>query len=60
MSKKTLIHAIADCSECDFHAEDYLMASEKARDHARNTGHRVTLEQGYATTFNEKSPSEGE
>lgn len=50
-----IIHAIADCSDCDFVCEDRYNASRKAREHAKKTGHQVFVEIGHMKIYNERS-----
>jgi len=47
-----LVHAVAYCQECDWKCEDYHIAVRAARDHARQTGHKIVVETGYAQTYN--------
>lgn len=53
-SKRWKIHAIAVCTDCSFEEGDYKMAVEKARLHAEQTGHEVTVETGFAMIYNER------
>lgn len=43
-SKKIVIHAVADCADCDFVEDDYNTAITKGRNHAIRTGHTVQME----------------
>lgn len=52
--KKCLIHAIAECLDCDWREEDYLTAQKEARKHAIRTGHTVNIETGYNQVYNPK------
>ena len=52
--KKGLIHAIANCSDCEWRCENYLSAQVKARRHNRETGHKVMVELGYRTVYERK------
>ena len=51
---KYLIHAIAQCQDCDWSEEDYKVAQKRAREHAKKTGHTVDLETGYWQQYNPK------
>ena len=51
--RRTLVHAIAECYECDFREEDYNTAIEKGRAHANKTRHEVRLAAGYCWVINE-------
>ncbi len=57
MSTNRVIHAFANCQDCEFCADDYHTALRKGREHARQTGHRVDVEQcrifKYNSTGNE-------
>ena len=48
------IHAIADCSDCDFYEGGYLKAVKRGRQHAKKTGHEVCVETGYVAYYNMK------
>ena len=49
--KKGLIHAIADCTVCGKHWEDYMTAQKLAAAHARRTGHKVIVDLGYVVEY---------
>jgi len=49
-----LVHAIAHCSDCLWKNEDYHTARRSAYAHARQTGHEVVVETGYAQYYNPK------
>ena len=49
--KKGLIHAIADCTVCGKHWEDYRTAQKKAAAHAAKTGHKVIIDLGYMVEY---------
>ena len=51
VSRKALIHAIADCTVCGKHWEDYLTAQKKAATHAKRTGHKVIIDLGYVAEY---------
>lgn len=51
MVKKSLVHAILQCTVCDKEWQDYLTAQEKATAHARATGHTVKGELGYSVEY---------
>ena len=48
---KWLIHAIAECKDCDWRCEDYLNAQRLTREHAAKTGHTVAIDLGYAAEY---------
>jgi len=52
--RPSLVHAVADCQDCDFEDGWYITAVKSARDHAKKTGHKVVVETGYSKTYNEK------
>lgn len=49
-----LVHAIAQCSDCDWEEMSYRIAVKQGREHARKTGHEVIVETGYAQIYNSK------
>ena len=49
-----LVHAIGQCSDCEFYVDDLNEAVMKSRYHALNTGHTVTVETGYAQIYTDK------
>ena len=49
--RKWLVHAIANCQECDWEELDYKTAQKLARKHHLKTGHEVHIETGYAGTY---------
>lgn len=51
--RKWIVHAIADCKECDYEDTDFRTAQRTARNHALKTGHEVHIETGYAQYYNE-------
>lgn len=51
VSRKALVHGIANCMKCDWTCMDYNTVQRKAYQHARTTGHRVSVELGYAVTY---------
>ena len=51
VSRKSLIHAVADCTVCGKHWEDYLTAQKRASEHARKTGHKVIIDLGYVCEY---------
>ena len=53
---KSLIHAIADCSDCKFVDEYYLTAQKSGRQHHLKTGHRVILDLGYYMEYERRKP----
>lgn len=56
MRNKRTIGAIAECLTCGKEWENYSDAAKKARQHARNTGHHVSLE---ITTWHEYNAPTG-
>jgi len=54
MSKYILIHAIAQCSDCDWTEEHYLKAQNEARKHYLKTGHQIIVETGSTFTYERK------
>lgn len=51
MSRRWLVHAIIGCTVCDAEWQDFTTAQEKAAAHARETGHYVRGEVGYAVEY---------
>lgn len=51
LRKKSLVHGIAWCQQCDWVSEDYLAVQKQAGQHALSRGHRVTMELGYVVTI---------
>jgi len=51
VSRKGLIHGIAECMECKWRSEDYLTIQKQARAHVVQTGHHVEMELGYRVCF---------
>lgn len=49
-----LVHVIANCQDCNFEASDFITAVQRAREHARKTGHEVSVETTYAQLYNAK------
>ena len=47
VSHKSLVHGIADCTDCEWGCQDYLTVQAQARKHASETGHEVSMELGY-------------
>ncbi len=45
--RSLLVHAIAECTICGKTFQDYLTTHDRAREHARKTGHKVIGEAGY-------------
>lgn len=46
------IHCIAWCKDCDKTWEDHRIAKKQAYYHAKNTGHQVCGEVGFAFKYN--------
>lgn len=53
---KSLIHGIGQCRDCKWDSENYLTIQEAARRHAKRTGHVVSVEFGYAVTYDGRKP----
>jgi hypothetical protein len=53
-----IVHFIADCSECDWYSDDFIDGPKKAADHAKQTGHKISGEKGYACRWNEEKPAD--
>ena len=51
MTKKWLIHFIAQCQGCDWSSEDFLHGQEAATQHAERSGHLVKADAGYAIEY---------
>lgn len=47
VSRKALVHGIANCMNCGWECQDYLTVQSAAQHHAKQTGHRVSVELGY-------------
>lgn len=45
--KKSLLHCIANCRNCNWSEEDYNTAKEEGRKHALKHNHIVDVEEGY-------------
>lgn len=54
-TNKSLVHAIFDCCVCGMRFENYLTAQNSARQHAKQTGHRVQGETGFAVSYQSKT-----
>lgn len=48
------VHFMAECEDCDWQTGDYLDGPRRASDHAKNHGHKVTGESGYAHTYDHR------
>jgi hypothetical protein len=55
-----LVHAIAECRECEWSTQDYRVATRQARQHHRKTGHQVSVETGYCYIIGELPPGRNE
>jgi hypothetical protein len=55
---RSIIGVIASCEDCSWRDENYHTATKSARNHARNTVHKVTVETTYTHTYNEQSKIE--
>jgi len=51
---KALIHATANCEDCEWNDEDYHKAPKTGPLHAKKTGHTVSVETGYWIIYNAK------
>jgi len=51
LMKKWRVHAIIKCLECDFEEENYKLATKRASEHHRKTGHAIRGEIGYAVEW---------
>lgn len=49
--RKSLIHFVAECKDCEWNCSDYRIGQKKASEHARKTGHVVHAELGYVTVY---------
>lgn len=56
--RNSVVHRIAQCTECDWTDEEYKNALVRARRHCARTGHRVIVESAYTITysFNKEAP----
>lgn len=52
MSRSNLVHAIANCEDCDWQEHDYRVARKRAYQHAKKHGHKVTGETAYYFVYN--------
>jgi len=50
--RKHLVHFIAHCTDCSWETGDFITGQKAASDHARNKGHKVSAESGYAVEYN--------
>jgi len=53
----SVVHCVANCSDCGWEETDYQTAGRKAREHAKKTGHEVIVETGTYRILNEKQPA---
>lgn len=53
-----VIHAFAECKDCDWKTESYKNAQAIAATHARTYGHKVEGEVGNAFTYNGRPSNE--
>ncbi len=49
-----VIGIIAMCADCEWHSEDYISGLIKARQHAIDSDHEVTVEQTRVYVYNNK------
>lgn len=49
--RKSLVHFVAECKDCEWNSSDYHTGQKKASEHARKTGHLVHAELGYFTVY---------
>jgi hypothetical protein len=54
--RKSLVHGLAQCSDCSWCCEDYLTVQRKASQHAHEKGHRVVAELGYYVEYGKEKP----
>ena len=47
-----VVHALAECDECDFEAGNHKNALALGNQHARRSGHQVHVEQCISVTYN--------
>lgn len=57
---KWLVHAIMDCLDCDWYCDEFLTAQSEASKHAKDTGHKIHGELGYAVRYNDPPTSGSE
>ncbi len=53
-----LVHFVAVCAECDWEYQDYhtpVTGHKEAKAHVKATGHRVTVEEGFATIYDKET-----
>jgi hypothetical protein len=50
VSRKSLVHGIAKCTQCDWECQDYIKVQKAAKHHAKTKHHKVEMELGYAVT----------
>lgn len=53
MTRRWLVHYLAECQVCKWEIQDYINGPRKASIHARKTGHEVHAEAGYAIRYGE-------
>jgi len=58
VGRKAVVHAIANCLDCEWEAQDYLTAQRSARQHVQQTGHKVSMDLGYAVTISPNAADE--
>ena len=51
---RKIVHVIAVCHDCSWEEQDYNKAAKKGREHARKTGHEVSIETCYSQIYNLK------
>lgn len=51
VGRKALVHGIANCLDCDWQCMNYCTVQRSARRHTEQTGHKVSMELGYAVTI---------
>jgi len=54
--RKSLVHGIANCSDCSWECQDYMTVQRKAASHARTEEHNVSVELGYAVMYEGRRP----
>jgi len=57
ITKRGVIHKLAECSDCDWNCEDYQTdVKKRARYHAEKNKHIVNVEYGDSTEYNGNRP----
>lgn len=56
--KKSLIHAVFNCMECQASWDNFLTAQKNAQAHADRTGHKIDGETGHSVILTPKGLEE--